>query len=298
MEALSSNRILITEDEDFDLEKWLSGETSGAKQSSSPPLTHTPSSDDATAAAIPIVAFEEGGVDDDNVEYAVGGSGIWVLPPPAMRGDCVNNSLQRVPSKSILKKTSSYSTFDLSSTNGGDGNSGRLTKKPSFLAFSNVDTSSSNKSQSSDSRRHRCRVSNNSFDASQTSYSSQQDVGLDLDDSTPQSSPPNTPGGRRFVKSESGDNAHASIADCAPGTEIDSSSSRHSGSCNLNKMRRNSVSFRSVDVREYDRTVGDNPSCRSGPPVSTSDFTSSDSIFLLISVFLPTLVSSRHDSSH
>jgi hypothetical protein len=24
-----------------------------------------------------------------------------------------------------------------------------------------------------------------------------------------------------------------------------------------------------VDVREYDRTVGDNPSCRSGPPVST-----------------------------
>jgi hypothetical protein len=36
-----------------------------------------------------------------------------------------------------------------------------------------------------------------------------------------------------------------------------------------NKLRRNSVSFHSVDVREYDRTVGDNPSCRSGPPVST-----------------------------
>ena len=29
-----------------------------------------------------------------------------------------------------------------------------------------------------------------------------------------------------------------------------------------------SVSFHSVDVREYDRTVGDNPSCRSGPPLS------------------------------
>ena len=33
------------------------------------------------------------------------------------------------------------------------------------------------------------------------------------------------------------------------------------------KMKR-SVSFVSVDVREYDRTIGDNPSCRSGPPLS------------------------------
>jgi hypothetical protein len=33
------------------------------------------------------------------------------------------------------------------------------------------------------------------------------------------------------------------------------------------KMKR-SVSLVSVEVREYDRTIGDNPSCRSGPPLS------------------------------
>lgn len=33
-------------------------------------------------------------------------------------------------------------------------------------------------------------------------------------------------------------------------------------------MRRNNVSFNSVNVREYDRTIGDNPSCKSGPPIS------------------------------
>jgi len=36
------------------------------------------------------------------------------------------------------------------------------------------------------------------------------------------------------------------------------------------KMKRvaSIVSFQSVDVREYDRTLGDNPSCMSGPPIS------------------------------
>ncbi|KAL9188075.1 hypothetical protein ACHAXT_006453 [Thalassiosira profunda] len=47
---------------------------------------------------------------------------------------------------------------------------------------------------------------------------------------------------------------------------MDSSGSAHSGRSS-GRMRRN-VSFHSVDVREYDRTVGDNPSCRSGPPLS------------------------------
>jgi len=255
--------ILITEDEDLDLEKWLLGDISGAELSPSPPPPpHPPSSNDATAAAIRILALEEGGVDDDDVEDGDGGVGNWMLPPPAIRGDYMNNSLHRVPSKSILKKTSSYSTFDLSSTKGGDGSSGRMTRKSSFVAFNHLDASSSNKSQCSDNRRNRCRVA--SFDMSQTSYSSQQDIGLDLDDSTPRLSPSSSPS--EFMKSESGDNARASNADSAAG--IDSSSSRHSGSCSSNKMRRNSVSFHSVDVREYDRTVGDHPSCRSGPPLS------------------------------
>jgi len=36
------------------------------------------------------------------------------------------------------------------------------------------------------------------------------------------------------------------------------------------KMKRvsSNVSFQSVDVREYGRTLGDNPSCMSGPPIS------------------------------
>eukprot|EP00553_Chaetoceros_curvisetus_P004274 CAMPEP_0204632768 /NCGR_PEP_ID=MMETSP0717-20131115/25649_1 /ASSEMBLY_ACC=CAM_ASM_000666 /TAXON_ID=230516 /ORGANISM="Chaetoceros curvisetus" /LENGTH=319 /DNA_ID=CAMNT_0051650713 /DNA_START=112 /DNA_END=1071 /DNA_ORIENTATION=- len=36
------------------------------------------------------------------------------------------------------------------------------------------------------------------------------------------------------------------------------------------KMRRNisNVSFKTVDIREYNRTLGDNPSCSFGPPVS------------------------------
>ena len=41
-----------------------------------------------------------------------------------------------------------------------------------------------------------------------------------------------------------------------------------SGSGHSTESSTSSVSFRSVEVREYDRTVGDNPSCGSGPPVS------------------------------
>ncbi len=264
MDTSIRKRILITEDEDFDLDKWLLGDTSGAKLSPSPPPPSPPSSSaDATAAAIPILALEEGGVDDDNVEEGDGGLGHWMLPPPAIRGDYINNSLHRVPSKSILKKTSSYSTFDLSCSRGGGGSSGRMVRKPSFQA--GMDASSSNKSQCSDSRRNRCRVaSSHSIDMSQASYSSQQDIGLDLDDSNPRFSPPRSPGANKFINSESS----PIDANCAAG--IDSSCSRHSGSSSSNRMRRNSVSFHSVDVREYDRIVGDHPSCRSGPPVSSS----------------------------
>jgi hypothetical protein len=280
MDTSIKKRILITEDEDFDLDKWLLGDTSGAKLSPSPPPPSPPSppssSADATAAAIPILALEEGGDDDHDVEEGEGGLGHWMLPPPAIRGDYINNSLHRVPSKSILKKTSSYSTFDLSCSRGDGGSSRGMVRKPSFQA--GMDASSSTKSQCSDSRRNRCRVaSSHSIDMSQASYSSQQDIGLDLDDSNPRFSPPRSPGANKFINSESspmvshtaaGDNAHAPDANCAAG--IDSSCSRHSGSSSSNRMRRNSVSFHSVDVREYDRIVGDHPSCRSGPPVSTS----------------------------
>jgi hypothetical protein len=43
-------------------------------------------------------------------------------------------------------------------------------------------------------------------------------------------------------------------------------------SCESSGSDRISVSFHSVEVREYDRTVGDHPSCRSGPPVSNASY--------------------------
>ena len=55
-----------------------------------------------------------------------------------------------------------------------------------------------------------------------------------------------------------------------------------SSCCDSSGSSKTSVSFHSVEVREYDRTVGDHPSCRSGPPVSTymSHSLSSDSFLL------------------
>ena len=44
---------------------------------------------------------------------------------------------------------------------------------------------------------------------------------------------------------------------------------RDDSSCGSSSSSKTSVYFHSVEVREYDRTVGDHPSCRSGPPVST-----------------------------
>lgn len=40
-----------------------------------------------------------------------------------------------------------------------------------------------------------------------------------------------------------------------------------SGSSRDDGISRN-VSFNSVDIREYDRTIGDHPSCSSGPPIT------------------------------
>jgi hypothetical protein len=61
------------------------------------------------------------------------------------------------------------------------------------------------------------------------------------------------------------------INSCTPDfdTSVRSSQSddiviRHGGST----RRRQSVLFKAIEIREYERTVGDNPSCSSGPPVA------------------------------
>jgi hypothetical protein len=47
-----------------------------------------------------------------------------------------------------------------------------------------------------------------------------------------------------------------------------SSSQAMSNSYQSIHRRSNSVLFTAIEIREYERTVGDNPSCSSGPPVS------------------------------
>mmetsp|Transcript_12157 Transcript_12157/g.19654 ORF Transcript_12157/g.19654 Transcript_12157/m.19654 type:complete len:156 (+) Transcript_12157:22-489(+) len=140
---ISIRRIVITEDVDLDLDKLLLGDNSGAKLSaspSSPPLSLPSSSppsaltNNATSAstaaqcvgqispARPLLARDDDGEDSS--------LGHWILPAPARPGDHINNSLHKVPSKSILKKTSSYANFD-SSVGGG----GSITKKNVFLSI-------------------------------------------------------------------------------------------------------------------------------------------------------------------
>jgi hypothetical protein len=211
----------------------------------------------------PILAEED---EDDE------GLGHWINPPPAQPGDFLNNSVRRVPSKSILKKVSSYGNFDApispgkSSPRRNSEESAAMKmgkKKSSFLNFSMGSTNS-----------------NHSEISGGSSYG--VGVGLDLGDSSSIHSPRSLsvvskskitcavdensvhpPIVANFLPQIPVLTSNAEDADRAAGLTSNSSDLSSSGK----KMNR-SVSFHSVDVREYDRTIGDNPSCRSGPPVS------------------------------
>jgi len=351
---ISIRRIVITEDEDLDLDKLLLGDTSGVQSDQStvplpsPPLQRAidatatcaapqsvgqispsrallaqedkgdedgrghfiqptpaqpgdylnnsvqkaPSKSILKSAILsppsPILAEEEEGDDD--------GKGHWILPSPAQPGDYLNNSLHKVPSKSILKKTSSYGNFDSSTNSGG------MSKKSSFLSFMDSSGRSVSSHRSNRSRNGMApakeplnnllyqgvnktdvKLSFISPAASFTTEGTQSSIGWDLDES-PKLGPRNNvlngtvinntsliPPVPLFKSDEGLDHKsdqsnNTSDADVAAG--MDASGSRHSlTSDSTGKMRRN-VSFCSVNVREYDRTVGDNPSCRSGPPLS------------------------------
>ncbi|KAL7533541.1 hypothetical protein ACHAXR_005303 [Thalassiosira sp. AJA248-18] len=290
---LSIRRIVITEDEDLNLDKLLLGDTSGAEPPS-PPCSSLPSPSPHSPVS-PIRALED--EDED------GGCGRWYLPPPAMPGDYLSKSIHKVPSKSILKKTSSYSSFDpLTSSSHSKG--GLAKRVSSCLSLNRTDSSIASgrkmassplvasgaldSSLSSGAPRRKKQASFLSFASSSSTHSA---IGWDMDDSSPGSAgrltfvplndmrkSPIVPG----LKSDAGDVLDTDGADRAAGMDSSGGSSRHSGnssakmshnagmdsSCGSSaKMSRN-VSFHSVDVREYDRTVGDNPSCRSGPPMS------------------------------
>ena len=348
----SIRKIVITEDEDLDLDKLLLGDNSGVVANPMPSQPHsspgsTPSSllhavqstssnttvikdtpTTPTTPTTPIVVLEEEEEEDDE------GLGHWILPEPGAR-EAISN-LKKVPSKSILKKTSSYGNFDLVSsqssnmTNSKKGGLGN--RKGSRLSFTNLlDVSSTSMGSSSGKmNNNRSQVHNDDQQASpldsslsggvkrrtkQASFLSMASsnsnhstgsgsrsnaLGWDLDDSssgihhnTSMNSPTSSPRVGKFLLNglpppsvpslSSSSQVLTSTSDGGKGTNIVDSadqaagisdrSSRHSSQASLGdsssvpRIRRN-VSFHSVDVREYDRTVGDNPSCRSGPPVS------------------------------
>jgi len=336
----SIRKIVITEDEDLDLDKLLLGDNSGVVANPIPSRPHSspgsaPSSllhavqsissnttviKDKDTPTTPIVVLEEEEEDDE-------GLGHWILPEPGAR-EAISN-LKRVPSKSILKKTSSYGNFDLVSsqssnmTNSKKGGLGN--RKGSRLSFTNLLDVSSTSIGSSTGKinNNRSQVHNDNQKASpldsslsggvkrrtkQASFLSMASsnsnhstgsgsrsnaLGWDLDDSSSgihhhASSPTSSPRVGKFLLNGlpppsvpsfsskpqqvlSTSDGGVVSADQAVG--ICDRSSRHSSQASLGdsnsvpRIRRN-VSFHSVDVREYDRTVGDNPSCRSGPPVS------------------------------
>jgi hypothetical protein len=270
-----TRRILtVTEDDDLDLDALLIDDSLSTSQQAS---AIAPVSSWSPGPSIPIKAIEED-IDSSARE--------WTLPPPSLPGDFLTSSLHRVPSKSILKKVSSYGNIDPNESISSSKRGGAMKSKSSYLSFD---------------------VSFNSGVASASGASmGGSDYGLDLDSSSKSqmstsflgvahnASTSFSPAAADTLepKPKSLDGSSTSHADAAAGT-LDTSlgSSKLSTS---GKMRRN-VSFSAVNVREYDRTVGDNvslqyflsspynatisinvvchtlhhqPSCRSGPPLS------------------------------
>jgi len=152
----------------------------------------------------------------------------------------LSNSIRRVPSKSILKKVSSYGNFDTNESISSSKLSGGMKKKPSYLSFD---------------------VSINNGGDSTSGRSKGSDYGLDLDSSS-QSQNSTSFFGLTSSPCLVPDVAAQAVefnADIAAGT-LDTSI----GSSNIStsgRMRRN-VSFHAVNVREYDRTIGDNVSLK------------------------------------
>ncbi len=219
----------------------------------------------------PILAKE-----DDEDEEAV----HWVYPTPAKPGDYLNTSIKKAPSKSILKKVSSYGNFDASSssyktsksrasfktstsqsnsqprncvTMDSEANSAMGKKKPSFL----------NMSMGSASSNH-----------SEISGGSSYGVGLDLCESSSLLHSPKSqstgfcPVDENSVQMESIPSMPLLATETEDADRAAGSASNSLDLSRSSKKMTRTVSFHSVDVREYDRTVGDNPSCRSGPPLS------------------------------
>ena len=194
----------------------------------------------------------------------------WFMPPPAQPGDFLNIAAKRVPRKSILKKASSYGNFDgcvpthiccthqsqqkkfvvMDSEANATLRVG-MRKRSSLMTFSTASASSIQ---------------------SETSVGSSYDLGIEELSSLIYS--PQSPKISQVEKSKIENIPVMPImptlttgADATSSSSATGSSLGMSSGSSSRKINR-SVSFTSVDVREYARTVGDNPACHSGPPLS------------------------------
>jgi len=174
----------------------------------------------------------------------------WFRPPSAKPGDFLATSISRVPSKSILKKVSSYGNFDASMSS-----SKTLSLSKSSVSLDSEAISATRMGKKKPSILNMSVVSATS-NRSELSGGSSYGIGLDLRDLSLSNSVHST----GFCGTDEND---AEDADRTAGSALNSLDLSRYG-----KMMNRSVSFTSVDVREYDQTIGDNPSCRSGPPLS------------------------------
>mmetsp|Transcript_25323 Transcript_25323/g.53494 ORF Transcript_25323/g.53494 Transcript_25323/m.53494 type:complete len:251 (+) Transcript_25323:181-933(+) len=152
---------------------------------------------------------------------------------------CASKSLHKVPSKSILKKTSSYGNFNSIVDIDGDGMAKR--KSP----FRQI-------AKGSSSTTHGCQVEINHLNTS-----------LHLGEpKAMRKSCLSLVSTKLFNGSKS-----SQVAPMPNLTSNEADVSDGHFEKPIGRMHR-CVSFHSVAIREYDRTIGDNPSCRSGPPLS------------------------------
>jgi len=247
-----------------------------------PPVSPPPAVKTSLTSAPPAPIFAE---EDDEDEGAV----HWVMPAPAKPGDFLTTSINKVPNKSILKKVSSYGNFDASKSSVSSYTSGKPQRrkstsmdseakaamrldrrKPSFLNLS-MGSASSNRSEISGGSSYGVGLDLGDSSSLVHSPRGQNNVFCPVDENSVQNlnnippplmipPPPTIPPPSLPILT-----THAQDADRAAGSVSVSKSLDLSSS---GKKMTRSVSFHSVDVREYDRTVGDNPSCRSGPPLS------------------------------
>lgn len=240
--------ITVTEDDGLDLEGLLNvidDSISANRETTPAPAVASRS----PRSSVPITAVEE-------IENDITAKSEWVLPAPARPGDFLTSSIHRVPSKSILKKTSSYGNFDTNELISSSKPGNIIKKKSSLLSCADVNTSMNSGVVSAGSALNQTLSEHESFgldlDSSSQSQISAPFRGMNRSNSSMPSLPlaDSTSCVENMIKID---------ADIAAGAEDTTLKNSSDLSTSAPKIKR-TVSFNAVAVREYDRTVGDNVS--------------------------------------